>query len=385
MKFVPVSSTQRRAVTPEQNVCTVESISEAYEGLLASYMELSDAQRDLNETCQIMDNIELSMKMIKTGGSGSIKMLNVDKSLEDLVGVAEESITVANANIAMEGAFGDAMKSFWAKVKAFFMKIVQFFKNLFSVKEKVVVQYVDRIVEVTKEVPVEKTVVKEVQTPAPKEDPFKKTFDFIGGSILKASSIDTVINSIAFTIDMITGEGWEPRVEPKLLERGINADIFEDAWKHKVEDGYHKGYIVPSTGDLHDLRASNVTSSDSERDAIEFVPVWLYRQKDTYWVTKSEDVSLSMAGYNSENDLLELTKLASKLREITRVVGLYNLKKVDILERVNYGDKSAIRQHVRKQCRLATLSGKWCDGLMTDVIKFLSRALAALKHTENKE
>ena len=384
MKFVPVSSTQRRAVTPEQNVCTVESISEAYEGLLASYMELSDAQRALNETCQIMDNIELSMKMIKTGGSGSIKMLNVDKSLEDLVGVAEESITVANANIAMEGAFGDAMKSFWAKVKAFFMKIVQFFKNLFSVKEKVVVQYVDRIVEVTKEVPVEKTVVKEVQTPAPKEDPYKKTFESFDGSILKASSIDTVIRSTAFLIDMVTGEGWEPSITDEQNKYRGNESIFEEAWNNEVQEGISKGYIASSHGDLNRLRQRDVTSDDSEFDAIKFVPIWLNRSNDKYWLTDNE-ASLSMAGYANENDLYNLTKLAGKLGEITREIGRYNLKKVDILNRVNYGDRNAIRQHVRKQCRLATLSGKWCDGLMTDVIMFLSRALAALKHTENKE
>ena len=384
MKFVPVSSTQCRVATPELSTCTVVDISEAYEGLLVSYMELSDAQRNLDETCQIMDNIELSMKMIKAGGSGSIKMLNVDRSLEDLVGVAEESITIANANIAMEGAFGDAMKSFCAKVKAFFMKIVQFFKNLFSVKEKVVVQYVDRIVEVTKEVPVEKTVVKEVQTPAPKEDPYKKTFHNIASPVLKASAIDTVIQSTAFLIDMVTGEGWEPRITDEQNRSRSNESIFEEAWNHKVQEGISKGYIVASKNDLMNIRNGDNVSSDSEFDAIKFVPDWLNRTNDKYWLAKDE-TSLSMAGYASENDMHNLTKLAGKLSEITREIGRYNLKKVDILERVNYGDKNAIRQHVRKQCRLATLSGRWCDGLMTDVIKFLSKALAALKHTENKE
>lgn len=129
MKFVPVSSTQRRAVTPEQNVCTVESISEAYEGLLASYMGLSDALRNLDEVCQVMENIALSIQMIETGGMDAVKLLNVDKSMESLLGVAEEKFTV---EAATEG-FTEAFKEAWAKFKEWCRKawkwIVDFFTN----------------------------------------------------------------------------------------------------------------------------------------------------------------------------------------------------------------------------------------------------------------
>lgn len=128
MKFALESKQVTLPSEPEVTP-TVESVSEAYEGLLTSYMELSDAQRNLDEVCQVMENIELSMKMLQSGSADAVKLLNIDRSLENLLGVAEEKLTVQSAT---EG-FTDALKAAWEKFKGWCQKIwswiVEFFTN----------------------------------------------------------------------------------------------------------------------------------------------------------------------------------------------------------------------------------------------------------------
>lgn len=124
MKFA-LESKQVTLPSEPEVAPTVESISEAYEGLLTSYMELSDAQRNLDEVCQVMENIELSMKMIKAGGMDAVKLLNVDKSLEGLLGVAEEKMTV---EAAQEG-LGDVLKQLIEKVKEYIKKVVAWIRE----------------------------------------------------------------------------------------------------------------------------------------------------------------------------------------------------------------------------------------------------------------
>lgn len=111
---------------------TVESISEAYEGLLTSYMELSDAQRDLDEVCQVMENIELSMKMIKTGGVDAIKILNVDKSLENLLNIDVSRITTDNAVEGLDDANSSIWQKFVEAVKKVYRSVVAFLKSVFN-------------------------------------------------------------------------------------------------------------------------------------------------------------------------------------------------------------------------------------------------------------
>lgn len=107
---------------------TVESISEVYEGLLTSYMELSDAQRGMDEVHQVMENINLSMKMLQKGGIEAVKLLNIDKSLESLVGVAEEKLTVE----ASKEGFGDAANAAWEKLKEWVKKFVEAVKKFLN-------------------------------------------------------------------------------------------------------------------------------------------------------------------------------------------------------------------------------------------------------------
>lgn len=70
MKFVlctnkPVAVAAKHQVAP----VTPEDITEAYERLMTSYMELTDTQRNLDEVCQVMDNINLSMQMLQSGSA----------------------------------------------------------------------------------------------------------------------------------------------------------------------------------------------------------------------------------------------------------------------------------------------------------------------------
>lgn len=120
---------------PPQASMTVEQVSAAYEDLMCSYMELTDAQRDLDEVCQVMENIELSMKMIKTGGIDAVKLLDIDKSLEGLLGVAEEKLTV---QAAQEG-LGDAIKSGFNQFVEWVKKVLLAIRNFFFNRSKVLV------------------------------------------------------------------------------------------------------------------------------------------------------------------------------------------------------------------------------------------------------
>lgn len=124
MKFSVKEKPIAVAPPPSEQV-TVEQVSAAYEDLMYSYMELSDAQRNLDEVCQVMENIELSMKMIKAGGMDAVKLLNIDKSLEGLLGVAEEKMTV---QAAQEG-LGDVLKSIIEKVKEYIKKVIAWLRE----------------------------------------------------------------------------------------------------------------------------------------------------------------------------------------------------------------------------------------------------------------
>ena len=118
MKFAVC--TNKPAAKPQVAPITLQDITEAYEGMLAAYMELTDAQRNLNEVCQAMDNINLSMQMIQTGGMDAVNILNVDKSLEALCDVEAKLLTV---NKAQEG-LGEGARKLWNKFVAFIKGLI---------------------------------------------------------------------------------------------------------------------------------------------------------------------------------------------------------------------------------------------------------------------
>lgn len=283
MKFA-LESKQVTLPSEPEVAPTVESISETYEGLLTSYMELSDAQRDLDEVCQVMENIELSMKMIKTSDK-VIECLNVDGSLEALCNTKELSSTIVTASL--ENAMTDVLKSFWEKVKAFFAKIGEYLKRLLPTREKVVYQTKEKIVEVIKEVEkpvevvktVEKEVVKEV---VKKEDLFKKEVPLerfpMLTKFLYRNKINDFIKSIQIAVSTVTGDS---DIAPKELP-----EKYPQYFKEKVG--------TP-------------------------MPTWEHYETAKEWIKTPNDggsVSLTMLGYNSENDFNELAKAMDYLSRI---------------------------------------------------------------------
>ena len=129
MKFALESNQVTLPSEPEVTP-TVESISEAYEGLLTSYMELSDAQRNLDEVCQVMENIDISMRMVKIGGIDAIKLLNTDKSLESLVNVTEEKLTVQSAEEGLGDAAKQIINKFVETLKTIVSKLLEWIASL---------------------------------------------------------------------------------------------------------------------------------------------------------------------------------------------------------------------------------------------------------------
>lgn len=109
---------------------TVESISEAYEGLMASYMELTDAQRNLDEVCQAVANVELSIQMLKVGGDAAVSILNVDKSLESLLNLDAKLITANRAQEGLVDTAKDLFHKFVEWIKKVIAKIKEFWKHL---------------------------------------------------------------------------------------------------------------------------------------------------------------------------------------------------------------------------------------------------------------
>lgn len=127
MKFTPIGSVSKPRishVSQEQ----LNEIDASFQSLFDAYLDLSESQRNLEEVHQVMDNIELSIKMIKSGNPSAIPLLNIDKSLESLVGVPESKLTVESAQ---EGLV-DALKKAWATFVEWLKKICRFIASIFD-------------------------------------------------------------------------------------------------------------------------------------------------------------------------------------------------------------------------------------------------------------
>lgn len=248
MKFA-LESKQVTLPSEPEITPTVESVSEAYEGLLTSYMELSDAQRNLDEVCQVMENIELSMKMIKAGGMDAVKLLNVDKSLEGLLGVAEEKMTVESAT---EG-ITDALKAAWEKFKEWLKKVCAALRNFFNKKKVTHTLEAQFAASAAKKMEMSKT---EPQAAAPEETkenpkPAAKVFDpnevpEFDGRLLKASSMKIISEFWTDVFELMTN--INNYVKKAFADPDNNAtDILKtvlDPWMEKNADRIGVVYSV---------------------------------------------------------------------------------------------------------------------------------------------
>ena len=95
----------------------------ATEELYTAFASLSDEHRQMAEVIEVMENVSLSMQTLKSCGAEAIKVLNIDKSLENLVGVSEDKLTVQKAQESLSDVAKKAFKTAVDALKAFIAKI----------------------------------------------------------------------------------------------------------------------------------------------------------------------------------------------------------------------------------------------------------------------
>ena len=263
-----------------------DSVISAYEDFMICYMELSETQRNLDEVCSVIENIRLSMEMIKVGGAEAVKLLNVDKSLEGLLGVAEEKMTV---QVAQEG-LSDAAKAVWEKIKAFIKRIITEVRDIIN-KHSVKVQL------------------------ALTEQRFKESINKIDDKAFANTMVSTKyfpahnkINDVLREISSITKIATRSPVGSNYVE--CCNDVLEYAKKNSAQ---FKSFVVGVMDDqglttsIHIL--SKLETAKIDINFFGFIP-FLKTQKPVFLF---EDVSLKDAGYSSVNDLKDVTKLISHL------------------------------------------------------------------------
>ena len=120
-----------------------EPSTESVDTLLDDVTQLTEIKGDLEvlagqlpELDAVMENLENSIKLLQTNGSEGLEVLNADKSIENLLGITEDQLTV---KAATEG-LGEALKKAWEKFRDFVImiweKITGFFKRLFTKNNK---------------------------------------------------------------------------------------------------------------------------------------------------------------------------------------------------------------------------------------------------------
>jgi len=254
MKF-SLEATRPSVVTTSdlsELVTAQETINQSWRSINISQKQLIDNQ-SFNEVQQIVDNVNFSINAISKYGIDAIKVLNVDGSLENLLGIPEKLITAEKAVNALEGLVGDAwekikqwFKEFAAKVRAFCEKIKNFFIKE-KVVEKTVIQtvekqvpvevvkevkvYVDKIIEKKVEVPVEPPVTIEDLQKVPGYAEFMKQAQELRAIVAKYKMATTVISNelSADIIPFLLGSKNINSVFSKYLRAdvfGVNGDAY---------------------------------------------------------------------------------------------------------------------------------------------------------------
>lgn len=124
------------------------TLLEATENLHQAWMDLTEAQRNMDEVCAIMENIHIAVDLINKFGKDTIPTLNVDGDLEALLQIPENVIT---AEKAMEG-LGDAAKNAWEKVKGFIVRIFDSIKKYLQRKFSARFEYLRRVKALKKDI-----------------------------------------------------------------------------------------------------------------------------------------------------------------------------------------------------------------------------------------
>lgn len=242
---------------------SVEELLIAKQDIHRAWMNLDASIKQLDDVQQIMDNVSFSIEALAKYGTDAVKVLNVDKGLENLLGIPEKLITAEKAVNAMEGVMSNAFdaikkwfKEFCQKVRAFVEKIKSFFIRE-KVVEKTVIKtvekevpveivkevkvYVDKIVEKKVEVPVEPPVTVEELQEVPSFSEFMKQAQLLHSLTQRYNNAMTVIgNDIANDpLDyVVNGKSFE-----EIFRSFTKSDLFVfDGNKYKGIDDYAKWY-----------------------------------------------------------------------------------------------------------------------------------------------
>lgn len=134
MKFSTASQPIVSAVTLQVDI---NHLSELHDGVLQSYVNLSEQERNINAVCEIINNINTSIVLLKNCGNTVIPGLNADHGLESLMGISEKLITAEKAIEALE-----------QEKKSAFDRFKEFLSNAF----KFVAEFIGKIVELVKQI-----------------------------------------------------------------------------------------------------------------------------------------------------------------------------------------------------------------------------------------
>ncbi len=111
MKFSTVPMTASvEAFDAEQSAIELMSIKN---DIMIAYEGLSDAEKAMNETSAILNNIKMATECLSKHGTNAISLVNADNALESLLDVAVAQITTEKA---VEG-LGEAASSAWKAFK----------------------------------------------------------------------------------------------------------------------------------------------------------------------------------------------------------------------------------------------------------------------------
>ena len=118
------------AVAPPPAPMTVEQVSAAYEDLMSAYEDLTITQQRLDEVRSVMENVEISMQMIRKCGENALEVLNYDNSLVSLMGISIDKVTSESTLEALNQQGKNLFQRFLDGIKAFFRAIGKFVLGL---------------------------------------------------------------------------------------------------------------------------------------------------------------------------------------------------------------------------------------------------------------
>lgn len=136
MKF-SVESLSTPVQKTEETV-SVESLLTLSEEIHASYQDLSETEKSLEEVQQVVTNIDMSIAAIEKYGEQAVQVLNIDGSLAELMGTEVLTNTAAiveklnGTKIASLEGFGDKVKEFIAKIIAFIKGLINKIRAAFA-------------------------------------------------------------------------------------------------------------------------------------------------------------------------------------------------------------------------------------------------------------